>query len=74
MSVKILDDVNCNLNLMERPTELLESEENGVKLPSGVLNCSEWEKLQHFSNRPHAEELSKEEVKSIILSNNIQHR
>ena len=73
MSVKILDDVNCNLNLMERPTELLESEENGVKLPSGVLNCREWEKLQNFSNRPHAEELSKEEVKSIILSNNIQH-
>ena len=73
MSVKILDDANYNTNLMERPTEMSQSQGNQVKLPSGVLNPKEWEKLQNFKNRRHAEELSKEELKSIILSNNIQH-
>ena len=43
MSVKILDDANYNTKLMERPTEMSQSEENQVKLPSGVLNPKEWE-------------------------------
>lgn len=44
-----------------------------VKLPSGLPDQTEWEYLQEFKNRPHAQELSKEQVKSLMLSKEVVH-
>ena len=44
-----------------------------VKLPCGLLDPKEWERLQDFQNRPHAEDLSKEEVKRILMDSEVMH-
>ena len=45
----------------------------GERLPSGIQDQDEWKKLQSIQNRPHSENLSKEQVKAIILDENIKH-
>lgn len=52
--------------------------ENGLEhqeqtLPSGILDPEEWNRMKDFQNRHHAEDLSKEEVKAIILDQNCKH-
>ena len=43
------------------------------RLPSGILDQDEWKWLTNFENRPHSEELSKEQVKEIILDEDYKH-
>ena len=50
-----------------------QGQHQGERLPSGIQDQDEWKKLQSIQNRPHSENLSKEQVKAIILDENIKH-
>ena len=58
---------------MEKQNAELEQGTPQVKLPCGLLDPKEWERLQDFQNRPHAEDLSKEEVKKILMDSEVMH-
>lgn len=59
------------MNLMESSTEIIENQ--GIQLPCGVFDQEEWERINKFENRPHAAELTKEEVKEIMMDVNVKH-
>ena len=58
---------------MEKQNALPEQGTPQVKLPCGLLDPKEWERLQKFQNRPHAEDLIKEEVKRILMDSEVMH-
>ena len=50
-----------------------QEEAPAAKLHSGIQSKEEWERLKDYKNRPHAEELSRDHVRDIILDPNPVH-
>ena len=58
---------------MEKQNALPLQETPEAELPCGILDQKEWKKLQEFQNRPHAEELNKEQVQNILMNSELVH-
>lgn len=58
---------------MEEEDFIRDAQIQEVKLPCGILDSNEWSRLVNHQNRDHSEELTKEEVKEIMLNEQCLH-